>query len=82
MAIILCISLSFCIMTGLELNKDYSVYEGGNVYPIPEESATSSGLVIPLGSRIRVVYNIGNWSYIEYNDVSGWIKNDYIHLIK
>ena len=77
-----CLLTVFCVIHGVKLNKTYSVYQGGSIYPIPEDTVPSSGLIIPNGGRVLVVYSVGNWAYIQYNDISGWMKTDGIYLIK
>jgi len=82
LVIIFCACTSFGIIQGIDLSKNYAIYQGGDIYPIPEEGISSSGLVIPLGSRVRVLYSVGQWAYIQCNDITGWIDNKTIYTIK
>ncbi len=72
--VLFCVSFAFAVVTGIDRNKDYAIYKGGDIYPIPEEGVASSSVVIPLGSRVVILYSIGDWAYIDCNGITGWIN--------
>jgi hypothetical protein len=54
---------------------------GGVLQSVPEESA-SSKFEITGGNRVLISERSGEWVFIEYGDISGWIKEEFIIFIK
>ncbi|WDF83778.1 N-acetylmuramoyl-L-alanine amidase [Lacticaseibacillus pabuli] len=50
-----------------------------NVRQYAKSSATLLG-TLTAGNSVKVLYNDGNWSQIEYNGGAGWIEDSYITL--
>lgn len=47
---------------------------------VHEKKSEESEVVtsIPKGTRIKVIYNEGNWGYVSYNDNNGWVNMSYL----
>jgi hypothetical protein len=76
--VILLVANAFCIF---QASKKYGICVGGILQSVPEESA-SSKFEIASGNRVLISQQFGDWLFIEYGDVSGWIKKENIILIK
>ena len=76
--VILLVATAFCIF---QASKKYGICVGGILQSVPEESA-SSKFEIASGNRVLISQQFGDWLFIEYGDVSGWIKKENIILIK
>lgn len=75
----LCLIASvFCVFKS---SKKYGICVGGVLQSVPEESA-SSKFEITGGNRVLISERSGEWVFIEYGDISGWIKEEFIIFIK
>jgi len=61
--------------------KRYGVVVGGEISPIPEDSAITKSAVNG-GSRVQIKQETQDWYYIVYNENGGWIKKENLALIK
>lgn len=72
------VATMFC---GFHSSRKYGICVEGILQSVPEESA-SSKFEITGGNRVLISQQSGDWLFIEYGDVSGWIKKEYIIIIK
>lgn len=76
------IGLSFvCAIDANILLKRRGVIVGGEISPVPEESAMTKTAVSG-GSRVLIEQEIQGWYYIVYNESGGWIKKENLAVIK
>ncbi len=61
--------------------KRRGVIVGGEISPVPEESAMTKTAVSG-GSRVLIKEEIQGWYYIVYNESGGWIKKENLAVIK
>lgn len=72
------VATMFC---GFQASKKYGICVEGILQSVPEESA-SSKFEITGGNRVLISERSGEWVFIEYGDISGWIKEEFIIFIK
>lgn len=73
--------LFFSILATNAVLKRYGVVVGGEISPIPEESAITKSAVSG-GSRVLIKEETQDWYYIVYNENGGWIKKENLAVIK
>lgn len=61
--------------------KRYGVVVGGEISPIPEETAITKSAVNG-GNRVQIKEEVQGWYYIVYNENGGWIKKENLAVIK
>lgn len=61
--------------------KRRGIIVGGEISPVPEESAMTKTAVTG-GSRVLIKEEIQGWYYIVYNESGGWIKKENLAVIK
>ena len=74
-------ALFLCIVAANAVLKRYGVVVGGEISPIPEETAITKSAVNG-GSRVQIKEEIQDWYYIVYNENGGWIKKQNLAVIK
>ena len=77
-------SIAFFIITGIDASailKRRGIIIGGDLRPVPEESAMTKTAVNG-GSRVLIKEEIKGWYYIVYNENGGWIKKENLAEIK
>lgn len=62
------------------ISRTYAVFKGGNVSPVPEESAAAVSS-IESGKRVLVEQRAGDWVFISFGSSGGWVKTDGIIII-
>lgn len=83
-AVIAVAALGMVFFSALAANavlKRYGVLVGGEISPIPEDSAITKSAVNG-GSRVQIKEEVQGWYYIVYNENGGWIKKENIAIIK
>ena len=76
--------LGMIFISALDANallKKRGVIVGGEISPVPEESAMTKTAVSG-GSRVLIKEEIQGWYYIVYNESGGWIKKENLAVIK
>ncbi|MBO7124096.1 MAG: hypothetical protein J6V90_12550 [Treponema sp.] len=73
--------LFLSILAANAVLKRYGVIVGGEISPIPEESAITKSAVNG-GSRVQIKEETQDWYYIVYNENGGWIKKENLAVIK
>lgn len=71
-------------VTALDANvflKKRGVIVGGEISPVPEESAMTK-TAVSAGSRVLIKEEIQGWYYIVYNESGGWIRKENLAVIK
>ncbi len=76
----LCLFFLSALLSNAAL-KRYGVVVGGEISPIPEDSAITKSAVNG-GSRVQIKQETQDWYYIVYNENGGWIKKENLALIK
>ncbi len=79
-------TLLFCavvlsIVQFVRLSKDYAIFTGGSLSPVPEKSVDSVAS-IGSGKRVELEQKAGGWFFIEFGSTGGWILEDKVILIK
>lgn len=77
---ILFFSVTFFVTAGfvisyVRVSAHYGIFVGGSLSPIPETVATASAPMSG-GNRVRIRETAGDWLYIEYNNMGGWVLQD------
>ena len=83
-AVIAIAALGMIFFSALATNavlKRYGVLVGGEISPIPEDSAITKSAVNG-GSRVQIKEEVQGWYYIVYNENGGWIKKENLAEIK
>lgn len=62
------------------ISRTYAIFKGGNVSPVPEESAAAVSS-IESGKRVLVEQKAGDWVFIRFGSSGGWVKTDGIIII-
>lgn len=76
--------ICFCVLASVFTARQlvpYGVFTGGEIYPIPEESAKTS-FYIHGGNRVRIVERTPSWIYISFNSIEGWVPSQMVEPIK
>jgi len=73
--------LFFSALAGNAVLKRYGVVVGGEISPIPEDSAITKSAVNG-GSRVQIKEEVQDWYYIVYNENGGWIRKENLAIIK
>lgn len=71
----------FSALAASSVLKRYGVVVGGEISPIPEDSAITKSAVNG-GSRVQIKEETQDWYYIVYNENGGWIKKENLAVIK
>ena len=78
---LLCVVILISIASSSKLHSTYGIFTGGDLSPIPEESA-----LVPQhengGLRVRILEKTSTWSYIVFNETGGWVLNDSLFIIR
>lgn len=69
------------LISGILISEKHGVVKGGDISPVPEETALSKTAVTS-GTLVKIKQQVQNWYYIEYNENGGWIKKENIIPIK
>ncbi len=62
------------------ISRTYAIFKGGNVSPVPEESAAAVSS-IESGKRVLIEQKAGDWVFISFGSSGGWVKTDGIIVI-
>ncbi len=76
--------LAFSLVTisdAIDLNKEYGIFCGGEVWTVPEPHTSNTKAVSP-GVRVRVSGHAGEWYYVESSNISGWVPESSVLLIQ
>ena len=68
------------IISSVFISRTYAIFKGGNVSPVPEESAAAVSS-IESGKRVLVEQKAGDWVFIRFGSAGGWVKDDGIIII-
>ncbi len=68
------------IISSVFISRTYAIFKGGNISPVPEESAAAVSS-IESGKRVLVEQKAGNWVFIRFGSSGGWVKDDGIIII-
>ncbi len=71
----------FSIFAASLVVKKFGIIVGGEIRPIPEDSAMTKSAVSG-GSRVQIKEEVKDWYYIVYNENGGWIKKENLAVIK
>lgn len=74
--VFLCLSILFSFFTifmGNRISEKHAIVKGGDISPVPENSALSS-TAVTAGTCVRIMQETSDWYYIEYNENGGWMK--------
>lgn len=77
-------TLATIFVTAIDANatlKKRGVIVGGEISPVPEDSAMTRTAVSG-GSRVLIQEDVPGWYYIVYNESGGWIKKENLAVIK
>ena len=80
-AVLFILLLTSGILYGHQVAKKYGLYEGGEIYSIPE-NAGGSGINMPEGSSVLVKHKAAGWLYVVFNDTYGWVPEDTVRMIQ
>ena len=80
-AVLFILLLASGILYGHQVSKKYGIYEGGEIYSIPE-NAGGSGIDMPKGCTVLVKHSAAGWLYVVFNDTYGWVPEDTVRLIQ
>lgn len=72
---------SFTLVHGIMITKRHGVVKGGEISPVPENSALSS-TAVTAGTCVEIKEETQLWYYIEYNENGGWIKKENLILVE
>ena len=68
------------IISSVFISRTYAIFKGGNVSPVPEESAAAVSS-IESGKRVLVEQKAGDWVFIRFGSSGGWVKDEGIIII-
>ena len=68
------------IISSVLISRTYAVFKGGNLNPVPEETAAAVSS-IESGKRVLVEQKAGNWVFIRFGSSGGWATENDIILI-
>ncbi len=77
-------AIAFIFVTSIDANvliKKHGIIVGGEISPVPEESAMTKTAVSG-GSRVLIKEEVKDWYYIVYNENGGWIRKENLAAIK
>ena len=77
-------ALAIIAITAVDANsllKRRGIIVGGEISPVPEDSAMTKTAVSG-GRRVLIKEEIKGWYYIVYNESGGWIKKENLAVIK
>lgn len=80
-AVLFVLLLAVGILYGHQASKQYGIYEGGEIYSIPENTG-GSGVNMPKGSPVLVKHSASGWLYVVFNDTYGWVPENTVRLIQ
>lgn len=79
-SIFLICAIVLFIFSSIRISQKFAILKNGIIYSIPEENASSTSELSP-ATRVRILKQTENWSYIEIGETGGWIKNDKLCFI-
>ncbi|MBP5451945.1 MAG: hypothetical protein J6Y16_06895 [Treponema sp.] len=80
-AVLFVLLVTVGILLGHQVSKKYGIYEGGEIYSIPEDTG-GSGVDMPRGSVVLVKHGAAGWLYVVFNDTYGWVPEDTVRMIQ
>ena len=80
-AVLFVLLLTLGVLNGHQISKKYGVYQGGEIYSIPEDTG-GSGVDMPEGSVVLVKHSTAGWLYVVFNDTYGWVPETTVRMIK
>ena len=80
-AVFFILLLALGVLNSHLISKEYGLYEGGEIYSIPE-STGGSGVDMPKGSLVLVKHSAGGWLYVVFNDTYGWVPENTVRMIQ
>lgn len=80
-SVLLFATLVLSIVQFVRLSKNYAIFKGGSLSPVPEESVDSVAS-IESGKRVELEQKAGGWVYVEFGSTGGWVLEDNVVFIK
>ncbi|MBQ9630583.1 MAG: hypothetical protein IJR49_03240 [Treponema sp.] len=82
----ICLCCSVCIFVfllpiGLRSLVKGGIATGGQLFAVPDKTSHIIS-VIPTGIRLSVEENTGNWLYVQYGSMEGWVESNHIIIIE
>ena len=68
-------TLVLIISSSVQVSKKYAIFKQSSILSVPEENATSVN-ELASGTRVRILEETEEWSYIEIGETGGWVKKD------
>lgn len=78
--IFLLCSIIFFIFSSIRIFQKFAILKNGIMYSIPEENASSMSELSP-ATRVKILKQTENWTYVEIGETGGWIKNENLCFI-